>query len=249
VTCEEFQEQAPSLALGILEPAERAECEAHLRDPRAHAGCDEAFRRALETVGALASAAPPARPDERVWRAVAARAGIEEGPAARRAGVPRWALAAIAAAVLLGLWVGDRRQSDRRRRALEAELQAVRGEAEAERALAALLGEPGSRIVELAPVGGRAGRAAAVVNLASRRAVVVSSSLPPEAGKVYQLWVIRGAAAPVPAGFLRRAASGLQVGEIAPELLATAPDALAVSLEPEGGSPAPTDVRLLGRTG
>jgi anti-sigma-K factor RskA len=249
VTCEEFQEQASSLALGVLEPEERAACEAHLREPRAHAGCEEALRRSLETVAALASAAPEVRPDERVWRGIAARAGIEEAPRARPRGIPVWAAAALAAAVLAGIWLGDRRQSERQRHALEAELRAARGEAEEARALAALLAEPGSRLVELSPLPGRSGRAAAVMNLASRRALVVSSSLEPQPGKVYQLWVIRGAAAPVPAGFLRRAAGALHVGEIAPALLATAPDAFAVSLEPEGGSAAPTDVRLLGRTG
>jgi anti-sigma-K factor RskA len=64
---------------------------------------------------------------------------------------------------------------------------------------------------------------------------------------VYQLWVIRGTTAPVPAGFLS-AAGQTTAGEVARDVLAgPPPDALAVSLEPPGGSPSPTQVVLVGK--
>jgi len=240
VTCEEFRALASSYALGALDADEQAAAEAHLRDVTAHDGCEEALRGARATVAALAGALPQVRPGERVWRSIASRASIDEpAPASPPPLVPRRALlgfGAAAAAILVALYLGERRQVAR-----------LRAELDAQRAVAALLGEPGSRVVELAPLPGRPGRAIAVVNLAARRAVVVSSSLAPERGKVYQLWVIRGTDAPVPAGFLRHAGGALSLGEIDPAQLATAPDALAVSLEPAGGSPTPTDVRLVGR--
>ena len=37
------------------------------------------------------------------------------------------------------------------------------------------------------------------------------------------------------------------MGRVDPALLAAPPDALAVSLEPPGGSPSPTDVTLVGK--
>jgi hypothetical protein len=167
---------------------------------------------------------------------------------------------AAAAVVLLAFWLGGRQEGRERdaalaaaeaearaRVALEDEVRSLRREVEAEREVLALLDAPGSRVVELAPLPGKAGRATAVVNLDSRRAVVVSSSLVPEPGRVYQLWVIRGSAAPFPAGFLRETAAGVSLGVVDPALLASRPDAFAVSLEPQGGSPAPTDVRLVGK--
>jgi anti-sigma-K factor RskA len=76
----------------------------------------------------------------------------------------------------------------------------------------------------------------------------MSSSLPPQAGRTYQLWVIRGAAPPRPAGFLQPAGGGAAAGEVDPSLLEGAPpEALAISLEPAGGSPSPTQVLMVGR--
>jgi len=263
VTCEEFQELAGAYGLGALDPDERAACEGHLAE-RTHRGCEVALGRALATVGALGTALPPVPPSEGVWRAIEARLGsagppTEERPPPRRVAWAGWASAA-AAALFLALWLGERREAQRGREvaqraaqaeaqarsALEGELRSLRTAAEAQQEVAALLEMPGSRVIPLEPAPGRAGRAAAVVNLAARRAVIVSTSLPPAAGKTYQLWVIRGTGAPSPAGFLQPT-GGLLLGQIDPALLAVPPDALAVSLEPTGGSPAPTDVQLVGK--
>ena len=261
MTCEEFLALAPGLALGALDPEERVACEAHLREAL-HRGCPEALDRARATTAALAGALAPVRPPGAVWDAIAGRAGIGHGRG-RMAAPLGWA-AAAAAGIAIALWQGARSDARRERElaaaaraealaqgqaraALQGELEALRGAAEERRQLAALLDAPGSRVVALGPVAGRAGRATAVVNLAARRAWVVSAALAPQAGKVWQLWVLRGSAPPVPAGFLRFGPGGLATGEIEPALLAAAPDALAVSLEPAGGSAAPTDVYLAGR--
>jgi anti-sigma-K factor RskA len=256
VTCEEFLELADGYVLGALDAEERAECERHLAEP-AHRGCEAAVDRARATVAALAASLPAARPGGAVWRAIEARAGFEVRP--RRAAWLGWA-AAAAAALFLVLWQGSRREAERQleaalgarqaqereRAALEAEVAALRLAGVPPRQLAALLDEPGSRVVRLAALPGRAGQATAVVNLAARRAVIVTSTLAPQPGKDWQLWVIRGTTAPIPAGFLRFTAPGVALAEIDPALLTAAPDAFAVSLEPAGGSPAPTEVHLVG---
>jgi anti-sigma-K factor RskA len=253
VTCDEVVALAGARALEALEPDERAAIDAHLAGPGPHQGCREAVDRARDTAAELASALPEVRPDPAVWAAIAARAGATSGaaPARRpRIGPVGWAAAVAAAAALAVVWV-DRRELRRERADAErarAELRALAGAAELQREALALLDRPGSRVVPLEPQPGQVGRAVAVVSEAAGRAVVVSSSLPPRPGKTYQLWVIRGTGAPQPAGFLAPATGGTAAGEIDRRLLAGAPpDALAVSLEPEGGSPSPTEVVLVGR--
>jgi len=270
VTCEDFQGLAGAFALRSLDPAEQAAAEEHLLE-REHRGCPEALVRARNTAALLASALPLVAPPEGVWRAIVARTGLDAPeqvlrlPAqprrARRA--LTWAMAAAAVA-LLGLWGRERsarvrteaelvaaqrgaQAEARDRAALLAEVRTLRESAARERELVALIDAPDSRLVPLAPVGGHTGRATAVVNVRAGRAVVLSAALAPEPGKDYQLWVIHGAGAPEPAGFLRFAHGAVAVGDIDPKLLATAPGALAVSLEPAGGRPTPTEVVLLGK--
>lgn len=264
MTCEEFRELAGAYALRALDAEEHAACEAHLAEPQ-HRGCEEALRRAYSTVGALASGLPPVAPGEGVWRAIEARMESSSSPAEPRRRRSAWAgwAGAAAAALFLVLWIRGAREAEqaravvrsaelqaqaeaKARSAAESELRSLRAASEAQRQVAVLLDTPGSRVVSLEATPGRTGRATAVVNLAARRAVIVSASLPPEGGKAYQLWVIAGNAPPAPAGFLT-AADGVLLGQIDPALLAAAPDALAVSLEPPGGSAAPTDVRLVGK--
>ncbi len=271
MTCEDFQGLAGAYALGSLDPAEQAAAEEHLLE-REHRGCPEALVRARNTAALLASALPPVAPPEGVWRAIAARTGLDSPEQIRRLPAqPRrarraltWAMAAAAAVALLGLWGRERsarvrteaelvaaqrgaQAEARDRAALLAEVRTLRESAARERELVALIDAPDSRLVPLAPVGGHTGRATAVVNVRAGRAVVLSAALAPEPGKDYQLWVIHGAEAPEPAGFLRFAHGAVAVGDIDPKLLATAPGALAVSLEPAGGRPTPTEVVLLGK--
>ena len=131
---------------------------------------------------------------------------------------------------------------------LRAEVQALAGGSTLTRDALALLDRPGSRLVALVAQPGQDFRATAILNLAQRRGYVVSAQLAPQPGKTYQLWIIRGTAPPRPAGFLQPAPAGASAGELDPVLLAAgAPDAVAVSLEPEGGSSAPTQVLMVGK--
>jgi len=217
----------------------------------------------VATAAELARALRPLAPDPGVWQAVEARTGLLRPRFSARVGPVGWAALATAAALALVSLQVERVETRRQReaagraaevaRAAEAErdrlraaLLAAEGEAALRGAALALLERPDSRLVRLAPQPGQAAGATAIVNLAAARAVVVSA-LPPRPGHSYQLWVIRGAAPPRPAGFLKVGAGGA-VGEIDPALLSGgAPDALAVSLEPEGGSPSPTQVLAVGK--
>jgi anti-sigma-K factor RskA len=259
VTCAEAIELAAADALGALEPEERAALEAHLAGPGPHQGCPEAVDRARATAAELARALPEVKPDPGVWRAIEARTGS----ARRRAvwfGPAGWAAAAAAAIALAVLQVdrqAARREREEASRALaqaevdrdqlRTQLQAFADAAALQQEALALLDRAGTRLVPLAPQPGQTARGVAIVNAGEGRAIIASSTLPPQPGKTYQLWVIRGSAPPVPAGFLQATARGA-AGEVDPALLRGAPpDALAVSLEPIGGSPSPTQVLLVGR--
>ena len=263
MTCEEFREVASVYVLGALDPDDREACEAHLAEVSSHRGCEEALRAARETVAALAEAVPGVRPDRSVWRAIEVRAGF--AARARRPWTVAFGSAAAAAAVLFAaLYARERselrvslaqttqaeRQAEVDREARDAlfgEIRSLEATSIAARQILDLLGDPQSRVVPLASTAGRTHRAAAVLNVVAHRAVIFSSTLAPVPGKSYELWVLKGKGAPEPAGFLAGASGGLMVGSVDPALLASVPDAFAVSLEPEGGSPSPTQVLLVGK--
>jgi anti-sigma-K factor RskA len=103
-----------------------------------------------------------------------------------------------------------------------------------------LIEDPTTRLVQLAAQGNVPYRASAIVNPEKGRAMLLSSALPPQPGKDYQLWVIRGDEK-VSAGVLHSTEGGATIATIEPEVLGKgAPDAFAVTIEPEGGRPQPT---------
>jgi anti-sigma-K factor RskA len=258
MTCAEFRELAALYALGALSAEERAQADAHLAE-ESHQGCLEALRSASAGTETLARSLVPARPDERIWGGIESRLGT--GAAQRAASGMGWRERAAwgicaAAALLLFLSLSARRQEERQARDREAQLASaarasdeakaqclqqlasLKGEAEARQAALVLLQSPSSQVVSLAPQPGKPPYSArALLDLPRRQGMILSSTLPPQAGKDYQLWVIRGQQPPVAAGLLRAGPSGTVLAAIDPQLLATHPDALAVSVEPQGGSP------------
>jgi len=95
-------------------------------------------------------------------------------------------------------------------------------------------------------VRGQAGGTVKVfVDPQQRRWLVLAFELPPVPDKDYQLWFVPDGGAPISAGLLEPGPDGVLgatpvvppgVGRVRP----------AVSLEPRGGSAAPTDVKLVG---
>jgi anti-sigma-K factor RskA len=134
------------------------------------------------------------------------------------------------------------------RRECSAALATLSQRRELGRDAVSLLEDPATKIAPMSPAGTQAYKATALYNAKTKRAVVISSSVQPVAGKDYELWVIAAGKPPMPAGFLRFDASGVSIGEFDAGLLAgPAPAALAVSLEPAGGRPTPTEVVLMAK--
>jgi anti-sigma-K factor RskA len=260
MTCAEFKELAAAYAIGALDDAERAACDRHLAEatPNDHAGCYEALEQANETAHALALSLPPVKPRADLWKAIEAEtSGLKSAPApfARRSVVP-WLLAA--AMLLVIVWLGWSRHElaervEENHRALAkahtqaAELtnareQCVRDLDAANTKLAlrdqavAMMALPSGRVVALAPQPGAPKlRATAIIDTKAKRAMLVVADLEAQAGKDFELWVIKTGEKPRAAGLLRSTG----VTAIDPALLQDGPDTLAITLEPEGGGPAP----------
>lgn len=268
MTCQELKELAGAFAAGALDPEERAACEAHLQTA-AHDGCFEALAAAEDAVAAgLAGSLAPVAPDPAVWERIAAGVGgsaqVTPIEARRRrpwVAMTGWVVAAAAAAAALVMWqrgAGDLEEARGRVRQEQTrvsagaalldrcskELAQVRASADAEREALAIAELPGSKLVTLAPQGEAQQRATALVHVASGRAVVMSRGLLPQAGKDYELWIIRGDQK-IAAGLLRAGQGGRLAVVVDPRLLAAGVDAIAITLEPEGGGEQPRGPILL----
>lgn len=145
-------------------------------------------------------------------------------PKPRRHGVARWQSFALAAVVAGALAVPTTLAIQNDQRASQVEQQMS--------ALESAMRQPGAQLVQGEVDGG--GAAAAV--LTDGEAVFTASDLPdPGAGRTYQLWRQDGDHM-VSAGVL-----ALHDGRVTTTVSAEVPvDVLAVSIEPEGGSDAPT---------
>jgi anti-sigma-K factor RskA len=265
--CAEFQEVAAAYALDALPEDERLACVHHLEHEGPHEGCEALVARYEHTVDALAALTPTRNPSRAIWGAIEARIASTPGHQWREP--LAWAVAAIA--LISGLWLrsdsADRAQRERNameqalantserlasteaaRKDCKSVLSQLANHTSLGRDAVSLLEHPATKLTPMQPAGSQTYRATALYNPETKRALIVSGTVKPVAGKDYELWVIAtGETVPRPAGFLRFDPSGVALGELDPELLRGSPAAFAVSLEPAGGRPTPTEVVLLGK--
>jgi hypothetical protein len=131
-------------------------------------------------------------------------------------------------AALVQAATADQLVADSRR--VAAELQSAMG----------VLAAPDLARIDLAGQPAAPGARARALWSRARGMVFTASNLPPlPAGRVYQVWVVAGPA-PISAGLLMPdpAGGGLAFFETPPDI--PAPTAVAVTIEPAGGVPAPT---------
>jgi len=254
-----LRERAALHAIGALTAPEREAFESHLK---VCADCAAEVAAFLPVGIALAQVVPLHDPPPSVRERVLADArGQPASPRATRAFVPWLATAAMfLLTVGLGFYVGQLRD---RVRSLEVRLRdalvrvddgerrvavALRAAAAAEAPLAVLTA-PDLQRIDLAgqPPAPRA--SARAFWSRSRGLVLTGSNLPPlPAGRVYQLWFVT-AQAPISAGLLKPDEAGRLSAVLDTPADLPTPVALAVTLEPEGGRPAPTgDKYLVGLT-
>lgn len=255
------QPLAAPYVLGALDSAERRAFEAHIATCPV---CQDEVRSLQRVADALARAVPQRtpRPELRA-RVLSAITGTSPAgrPRPRRAVAGGWL--PLAAAVVLAAGLGaytshlqgrlsslEARLDDAERRASAAErgtVEARRAADDAQTAMA-VLAAPDLTRIDL--TGQRPAPRATARALWSRNRGMVFTTTglpPPPAGRVYQVWVVTGRA-PVSAGLLTPDPSGRATVFFHTPADIDPPVAVAVTLEPAGGVPAPTgDMYLVGK--
>jgi anti-sigma-K factor RskA len=220
-------------ALDALDDAERDRFERHLRGCASCSGEVRGFTAVAAALAEAVTEAPPAGLRDQVLAAVAGtRRGVRKPRrAARSPWLPRLALAAGAAgltasAVLGGVTVAARHGQS----AAQAQAQAI----------AAVLSAPDAWLVSAPTSAG--GSATVVASVRAGTMVFTSSGLRPLPGsRVYQLWFVGRTIRS--AGLVPAAIGGRTAPVVASGLAAG--DKIGVSVEPAGGSSAPTTVPVV----
>lgn len=263
-----YRELTAMYALETLSPDERAACVAHLATCPACTAEVRAFRGVTDALAHTPVQTPPSSSlRARVLSAVTERAAPTASPfsvAIRPRISGAWL--AVAASLALTTMSGGYALQLRGRlaeldvlpvlneRLREALLRAEASEREVAELRRVTTEAQGQIVVLAAPDVARVdliGQSAAPSAMArafwsrSRGLVFTATDLPAlPAGRTYQLWVVT-ARAPISAGLVRPDATGRasMIFETPPDI--PPPVAMALTLEPEGGVPAPTGARYL----
>jgi anti-sigma-K factor RskA len=253
-----FRELIEAYALGSLDPEERAAVATHLASGCVE--CNKALSESRWLVSHLAYLAPEATPSDmlrgRLLRTVRAEAAAREAqsstsPGGRKPEIPRWMWGAVAVALLFAFYNAyEARSLQNRIHEIQDSLTAqikLQQESAQQLALARreaiILTDPAS-VKILMPAGNKDLPVLQATWHAALGIVVSGERLPMPAGKrTLQLWLIPKTpdAKPVPSLTLRPDADGKF-----DLLVANPPDsqsgtkALAITDEPDGGSPQPT---------
>ena len=223
-------EQAAAYALGALDAQERAAFEAHLATCAECRSEVKSFRETAAQLAGGASAEPPAAVLRARVLAEARRVRpIRAGQRLSASWLPLAAAAGFVLALVLGaaLW----RERDQRR-------ELAQRVAQQDELLTSLLA-PDVSVANLA-ASGRPPSARLFWDAKRQRVVVAVFNLPPAAaGRTYQLWAIAKGAAPVSVGTFNTGADG-SVRGVFPAPPGLAFEVAAVTEEPAGGSPQPT---------
>ena len=242
MSCDEIFELLELYALGALDAEERTEVAQHLATGCPI--CNPALQRASGLNAAVLASVdvltPPAHLRQRVMNLVTPPAVLQRRPTPARPS-SSWAWIGIAAALAcLALWLGSRWQNARTELASTLEdLGTERRERQQVEAALNFLKDPETRPAAAKPEANRP-RGTYFVNPRAG-VLLIASNLPQlDASKTYEMWVIPKGQAPRPAGLFRPDAAGaavhLRPGPVNPANTA----AIAISVEPASGSPAPT---------
>lgn len=230
MSCEELRGSYELYALGLLDEPERSEIESHLQ--RQCAACIAELNRARGLNAAMFAAAPASAPAAQLRTRILASVGANP-----RRGVVGWwpylagALPAAIAAVVLAFQLSQHRSdmasTARRLRQMESAV--------------ALMTEPETRQITF----GKGPQGRVLVN-EKRGVLLLASNLPAApAGKIYELWIIPKAGPPKPAGLFQSDGTGNAMHLAAGPIDLGTTGAVAVTLEPESGSSAPTTTPII----
>lgn len=231
MTCEDLRNSYELYSLGLLDGEETREIEEHLG--RSCAVCRKNIKDALAVNAILLSQAPEVVPPSRLRRRVMASVGRE------RAGWGWLAALAAACALVAALWLSlEKRTTDRGLADARRTLQQTVAERDRLEQAFGFLNQPETRQINFGQ--GKPATPRGNFFLNPRMGVLLIASnlqtLPP--GKAYEMWVIPKGGKPIPAGLFQSGAQGtamlIRPGAVDSNVT------LAVTIEPEAGSPSPT---------
>jgi hypothetical protein len=235
--CDDFHDDFELYALGLLDPTEKEEMEAHLLT--GCGTCAAALKDALAVNAIVMSMAPDVVPPARLKRRVLAGVGVQR---------MSWSwLSALAAACMLmvALWLSVQERS-RASELAQARRALIDVSSQRERLMQALsfLDDPSTVPVSFGK--GQPIPPHGNVFVHSKLGVLlIAANLPPaQAGKTYEMWVIPKGGAPRPAG-LFQSQGGTAMHILSGPVDLASLGAVAVTLEPEAGSSAPTSTPLI----
>jgi anti-sigma-K factor RskA len=230
---ERFDDLKEAYALGALSEEERREVEGYLGEhPELHAEVDD-----LESVANLLALAPQDHePSPKLRRHLlnsisssSPRTTHAADPSPRQTGLRRLfgpgglAAAAALALVTIGMFAWNA--------SLQEENQTLQGELE------------GQRTYALEGTGAAQEVSGEIVRLGDERAVLVAEDLPsPPEGETYEAWILREDV-PEPAGLFEPNDAGAAAAPLEGSIEGA--DAVAVTVEPSGGSSSPTSDPLM----
>ncbi len=225
-------------SIGGLDFAEAVEIDTHLAEGceycQAHVQDAVTFTAGLSGLASMVAPSPGVR--ERLLASV--RPPKSVSPA--RTWIAAFSVLAAACAGLVIFAVSMAQQS----RDIRAELERVAGERNQLRSALQILTEQQTRTISF----GKTGNAAhgwLFVN-SGTGFVFVGSNLPPLAnGRTFEFWLVPAKGNPAPAGLFRPDSNGQFVLTSRTPITPSQYAAVAVSVEPQGGSPAPTTTPFL----
>ncbi|HEY7055559.1 MAG TPA: anti-sigma factor [Vicinamibacterales bacterium] len=257
-----LHEQVELYALGALDASDRAAFEAHIGSC---AECAAQLRSLSPVVEALGHAVPQHDPPSalraRVLDAVAGVRSTAPSPRPTTSGSVLFPWLAAAAALMLaaglGLYTTTLRQrigvleqrleeAIARADAGERQMADLRHTASDAQARVGVLEAPDLQRIDLSGQPPAPQASARAFWSRSRGLVFTASNLPSApAGKTYQLWVLTKQPAPISAGLFKPDSQGRVAAVFETPLDLPQPIGMAVTIEPDGGVPAPTGDKYL----